>query len=215
MTNVKVSRKDVVSDKELQSELAEANKLSTFLRLRARATIALLETGKRRGELARLERGDFTKDSKFRYVRFTIEKKRKKNVNILQRIKKYNLDSPWSKMIQEYLDYLDEHFPTARYVYPWIHSTFGQSFMIDPNKHADPKIIWRIIKTLNNQDWPHLHRERRAVKVIKHDEEKYGEAKLETVYRIKNILDLEREQTAYNYVRRHETQKVEDEEPIS
>jgi len=77
-----------------------------------------------------------------------------------------------------------------------------------------PQEIWRILKALNPKDWPHLHRERRAVKRIRADERKYGEAKIETVYAVKRILDLERETTAWNYIRRHETQRVEEQEEI-
>ena len=215
MTNAKVERKDVPDEKEIESEIQQAEKISNeYLRLRAKATIALLETGKRRSELATLEKNDVTTDDKYLYVRFTVVKKRKKNISVLQRTKKFLKDSRFAKMIMEYIAYLTEHYPNCKYVYPSGRSVFGLTYIIDSTKHLKSQEIWRIVKSLNPQDWPHLHRERRAVKVIRADEAKFGEAKLETVYRVKNVLDLERETTAYNYIRRHETQRVEEMEEV-
>jgi len=215
MTNAKIQRKDVPSDKEIDSMTSKADEIKNdFFRLRAKATVALLETGKRRSELASLEKNDITTDTKYLYVRFTVVKKRKKNISTLQRTKKFDKDSRFAKMIIEYLDFLNKHFPNCKYIYPSGKSVFGLTYSIDPNKHLKGQEIWRIIKALNPNDWPHLHRERRAVKVIRADEARFGEAKLETVYRVKNVLDLERENTAYNYIRRHETQKVEEQEEV-
>ena len=213
MTNAKVSRKDVPNEEEIQLEIARANKIkNSYFRLRAKATIALLETGKRRSELASLKTDDIWIDSEYLYVRFTVRKKRKKSIRVLQRTKKFRLDSPYAQMILEYVTYLKEKVKTE-YVYPSGHNVFD-SYIINPSEPLKPQEIWRIVKRLNPEDWPHLHRERRAVKVIRYDEKKFGAARLETVYKIRNILDLEREQTAYNYIRRHETQKVEDEDEI-
>lgn len=213
MTNVKVKRKDVPDDSEIKDELAQASLLkNTYCKLRARAVVSLLETGKRRSELASLKIDDLTMDEKYLYVRFTVRKKRKKSENILQRTKKFDINSGHSIILQEYLAFLVKEMPKTEYLFPRGHCVFGQVYIFDYSKSVKPQEIWRIIKSLNAQDWPHLHRERRAVKVIRADEKKYGQANLETVYRIKTRLDLEREQTAYNYIRRHETQRVEDEE---
>jgi len=213
MTNVKVDRKDVISDQEVNQMLSVADKLSSlFFKLRAKATLALLETGKRRSEIASLERPDITMDSKFLYVRFTVVKKRKKNIRTLQRIKKFTVDSQWAQYIIEYLRFLENEFQGSKYVYPSVRYFFGKGYVMNPTEHAKPQEIWRIVKKLNEEDWPHQHREKRAVKVIRADESRFGECKLETVYRVRNALDLERETTAYNYIRRFETQKVEEEE---
>ena len=213
MTNVKVKRKDVPDDNEIKQELAQASLIkNTYPKLRAKAVVSLLETGKRRSEIASLKKEDLTTDEKYLYVRFTVRKKRKKSENILQRIKKFDLNSQHSIILQEYLAFLSQEMPNTEYIFPRGHCLFGQSYIFDYTKPIKPQEIWRIVKSLNSQDWPHLHRERRAVKVIRADEKKYGQANLETVYRIKTRLDLEREQTAYNYIRRHETQRVEDEE---
>lgn len=213
MTNVKVFRKDVPNDQEILLEIGRANQLKNpYFRLRAKAVIALLETGKRRSEIASLKVSDIWHDTEYLYVRFTVRKKRKKTETVLQRTKKYNLNSQYAKMILEYLKFLKDKVKTE-YIFPSGHNVFD-SYVIDPTRQLKPQEIWRIVKQLNAKDWPHLHRERRAVKVIRKDERNFGAARLETVYKIRNILDLEREQTAYNYIRRHETQKVEDEDEI-
>jgi integrase len=213
MTRVKVERKDDLTDEEIKQELITASKIKNlYRRRRAQAVIALLETGKRRSEIASLKKEDVTQDEKYLYVRFTVRKKRKKSENILQRTKKFNINSDYSIILQRYLAFLSEKIPSTEYLFPKGHCIFGHSYTIDPKQPINPKEIWRIVKQLNPRDWPHLHRERRAVKVIKADEKKFGQANLDTVYRIKRCLDLEREQTAYNYINRHETQKVEDEE---
>lgn len=218
LTNVKVIRKDVPTDQEIQIMHDKANLIKQeYPRLRARAVVSLLETGKRRSEIANLKRmpdADIWTDQKFLYIRFTVRKKRKKSQNILQRTKKFNIESQHSIILQEYLAYLDKEMPQSEYLFPRGHCVFGQSYIFNYIKPIKPQEIWRIVKQLNPQDWPHLHRERRAVKVIRADEAKYGQANLETVYRIKSRLDLEKEQTAYNYIRRHETQRVEEEDDV-
>lgn len=215
MTNVKVKRKDVPEDKEIQDMLDKACELPQEYQVkRAKAVVSLLETGKRRLEIATLKKDDIWKDNQFLYVRFTVRKKRKKSENILQRIKKYDLNSQHSKNLQEYLAFLCTNMPETKWLFTRGKCLFGQTYIFDYLQPITPQEIWRIVKQLNPQDWPHLHRERRAVKVIRADEAKHGQANLETVYRIKTRLDLEREQTAYNYIRRHETQKVEEDQEI-
>jgi len=214
MTNAKVERKDVPDESEIESEIQKAEEIrDVYLRLRAKATIALLETGKRRSELVSLKVSDVWEDNKFLFVRFTVVKKRKKNIMTLQRIKKFDLTSRYATMILDYLRYLKTQYPSCQFLYPSGRMIFGDYF-VDTSKALKAQEIWRIIKALNPKDWPHLHRERRAVKRIHADEKKFGEAKIETVYAVKRILDLERESTAWNYIRRHESQRVEETEEV-
>jgi len=213
MTNAKSQRKNVVSDQEIEQMFINADAYKEpFFRLRAKAVLALLETGKRRSEIITLEQQDLETDGVYLNVTFTVVKKRKKNMLSVRRTKKYRKDSRFAKMILEYAEFLKQKYPSCKWLFPSGYTVFGQTYVIDESKHAIGQEIWRIVKKLNPDDWPHLHREKRAVKVIKADEAKYGEAKLETIYRVKSVLDLERETTAYAYVRRHETQKVEEEE---
>jgi len=141
-----------------------------------------------------------------------VGKKRKKNVVLLYRTKKFAANSKLGKCILEFLDFRLKKNPTAKYLFPRVHSVFGQHFSIDESKPMHSKVVWRIVKELNPQAWPHLYRETRAAEVVKHDESVRGEASLETVYRVKRALDLERETTAWNYISRFATEKIEREE---
>ena len=255
MTNYKIARSDVPHDREIMQEIAAAEQIKNpYFRLRAKATVALLETGKRRSEIASLridpEDPDIWTDETYLYVRFTVVKKKRKGLNQyikfleknypaklersfleisaahkvwrneaknqtimhLKRVKKYKVDSAFAQMILEYVTYLREVVKT-KFVYPSGHNVFD-SYVIDPDAQLKPQEIWRIIKALNPRDSPHLHRERRAVKVIRRDEKRFGSARLETIFRIKHVLDLEREETAYNYIRRHEAQRVDETDEV-
>jgi len=221
MTHVLVKRKDVIGDKEILDELAKANMIQDdFKRLKARAIIALLESGKRANELAALEVSDITEDTRFLYVRFTLSKKRKtkahqeKAIQLLQRTKTYNIDSDMATIIKEYLSFLKQKHPGVKHLFPRLHYVFGHLVSVDLNQHMRPLEIWRIVKALNPLDWPHLHRERRAVKVIQQHQRMFGKATIETIFTIKKALDLKEESTAYNYIERHETQKVEEEDLV-
>lgn len=221
MTNVLVSRKDVIGDQEILDELAKANTIQDeFKRLRAKAVIALLESGKRANEVAALEISDITEDTRFLYVRFTLSKKRKtkahqeKAIQLLQRTKTYNVNSDMAQIIKEYLAFLKQKHPGVKHVFPRLHYVFGNLVSVDLSQHMRPLEIWRTVKALNPSDWPHLHRERRAVKVIQQHQRMFGKATIETIFTIKKALDLKEESTAYNYIERHETQQVEEEDLV-
>lgn len=209
MTNVKVERLDVLTDKEVIEELEQANRIKdVYRRLRARATISLLETGKRAEELASLRKDSLTIEPPFLYVRFVIEKKRKKSVTQLTRTKKFSLEGTHAKNIIEYLKFLELKLPYGVWLFPRGHNLFGGAYRFNFDKHITRHLIWRIVKALNKNDWAHQHRERLAVRIIKEEEAKNKNVSIETVYKVRAALDLEREDTAYRYIRRHETQLV-------
>ena len=217
MTNVLVSRKDVIGDQEILDELAKANMIQdAFKRLRARAVIALLESGKRANELAALEASDITEDQRFLYVRFTLSKKRKtkaqkeKAIQLLQRTKTYNISSDMAQIIREYLSFLKQKHPGVKHLFPRLHYVFGNLVSVDLNQHMNRLEIWRTVKALNPNDWAHQHRERRAVKVIQQHQKLFGKATVETIFTIKTVLDLKEAATAYRYIERYEVQKVEE-----
>lgn len=87
---------------------------------------------------------------------------------------------------------------------------FGQAYAIFPDGHADPKEIWRIVKALNANAWPHLFRETRGGEIVREDERK-GTVSVFTVYRVKHALDLEKETTAWNYISRCASEVVKEE----
>jgi integrase len=221
LTNVKVKRKDVIGDKEILDELANANLIKDeSKRLRARAVISLLESGKRANELAALEVSDITEDQRFLYVRFTLSKKRKtksqkeKSIQSLQRTKTYNISSDMAQIIREYLSYLLQKYPGVKHLFPRLNYVFGNLVSIDLNQHMNRLEIWRTVKALNPLDWPHQHRERRAKKVVEAHQKMFGKATLETIYSVRKALDLKEAATAYRYIDRYEVQKVEEEDLV-
>jgi len=221
MTHVLVKRKDVIGDKEILDELAKANMIQDeFKRLKARAIVALLESGKRTNELTALELADITADTRFLYVRFTLSKKRKtkahqeKAIQLLQRTKTYNINSDMAQIIREYLSYLLQKYPGVKHLFPRLHYVFGNLVSVDLNQHMNRLEIWRTVKALNPLDWPHQHRERRAKRVVEAHQKMFGKATLETIYSVRKALDLKEAATAYRYIDRYEVQKVEEEDLV-
>jgi len=221
MTHVLVKRKDVIGDKEILDELANANMIKDeFKRLKARAVISLLESGKRTNELTSLEIDDISEDTRFLYVRFTLSKKRKtkahqeKAIQLLQRTKTYNINSDMAQIIREYLSYLLQKYPGVKHLFPRLHYVFGNLVSVDLNQHMNRLEIWRTVKALNPLDWPHAHRERRACKIVEQHQKIYGKATMETIFSVRKALDLKEAATAYRYIERYEVQKVEEEDLV-
>ena len=78
MTNVKVERKTVPDKKEVLDMIEVARKIKfPYFRYRALATIAYLQTGKRKSEIASLLVEDHKLDENGLFVTFTLRKKRK------------------------------------------------------------------------------------------------------------------------------------------
>lgn len=212
MTNPKTQRKEVVTDPEIDLGRLRAEGLKhKIFRLRGRALLALLETGKRREEIISLERSDLSQEKGYLNVRFTVRKKRKKNLLLLQRVKQFKLEGRLSRDILAYLEFIEEACPGSKWLFPAGRLLFNETYIFYPDRHLEGQTLLQFLKKLTPEAWAHLYRERRAVKIIRAHEEKYGSATLETVFAIKRALDLEKEETAYNYIRRHERQKVEEE----
>lgn len=213
MTNAKVQRKDVLSDREIEAMIVKADRLKPeYFRLRAKALVALFITGKRRAEVATLEKTDLKIEEKFLYITFTVVKKRKKKVLSTRRTKRFPITSKYAHYIMKYQAYMKKHHPKCQYLFPSTHSIFGSALAFYKNKHISGRQILRIIKQLNPKAWPHLFRETRGAEVVRADERKRGEASLMTVYRVKRALDLESATTAWNYINRYATETLEMEE---
>ena len=212
VTNVKVNRDTVLSKEEHEEMLVKAEAIpNEFFRLRAKAALSLLKPGKRRSEVVQVKVDDLRTDALYLYVTYLVVKKRKKNLMTRSRIKKFNLQGRLAQNILAYRNYVKTHFPLSIYLFPAAHCVFGQSYIIFPDRHADPKEIWRIIKALNSNAWPHLFRETRGAEVVQEDERK-GTVSIFTVYRVKHALDLEKETTAWNYINRYASEVVKEEE---
>jgi len=213
MTNVKVQRKDVLSQEEIEGMLAKAEEIEPeYFSLRAKALVALGKTGKRRAEVASLEVTDLRVKDNWLYITFTVVKKRKKNVLATQRTKRFPLENKFAQHILEYWNYMKQKHSECKYLFPSTHSIFGLSLVFSKDKPLSGRQILRIIKQLNSKAWFHLFRETRGADIIRADERKHGQASILTVYRVKHALDLERETTAWNYINRYATETIESEE---
>jgi integrase len=207
MTNVLKANKEkpLLTNKELEAMFMKAEALPEGQKLRAKATLVFLECGKRRGEIVKLQREDITLNEQRQnlLIAFTLEKKRKKQV--VKRTKSLPTTSLYAQAVMKYMQWLETHKPGSRWVYP---SPFS-------DRHANDFLIYRIVKQLDMNDWPHQHRERRAVKVLRADELKYGTANLQTIFKIRDALDLQKEDTAYDYIRRYGIMKAFEDESVA
>ena len=214
MTFVRVQRKDVLSFEEIESMIRQAEKINNeYFRLRAKALIALFASGKRRAEVASLTMDDLYVDGDFLYVRFTVVKKRKKQVITKVREKKFPLKNRFTQFILDYWRWMQKHHPECKYLFPSVTNVFGQALAFHRDKHLTGRQILNIIKDLNPKAWCHLFRETRAANVIRADQAK-GKLDIFTVYKVMFSLDLERESTAWNYIRRYASEVVSPEEDV-
>jgi len=211
-TNAKVDRKDVLSTQEIEAMFKKADQLKhEYFRLRAKALVSIFRTGKRRAEVATLEKTDIKTREGFLEITFTVVKKRKKKVLSTRRTKKFRLSSQYAKHILAYLAYLKRRYPKCKFLFPRLQSVFGQAFFLYEDKHLSGRQILRIIKQLDPNAWCHLFRETRGAEIVKGDERK-GRLSIFTAYRVKHALDLERETTAWNYMSRYAEEVIETEE---
>lgn len=199
MTNVKVDRKDVISDRELESTLKEADKLpKMFFILRAKALVSILgRTGKRRAEVARLEREDVKIKGDNLSLTFVLVKKRKKSVITRRREKQIPVTDPLAQCIIQHWEWMKKNHPECRYLFPQTRSVFGKTLAFYNDRHISGRHVLRIIKQLNPNAWCHLFRETVGAEVVKNDPTLIG------VFKVMMRLDLEKETTAWNYMRRY------------
>jgi len=129
----------------------------------------------------------------------TTEGQKVKNETSLQSI---STEDKYARHIMEYLGFLDRHYPTAKFLFPSGVCFFGGIYIIDENEHLSGSQLLRIIKPLNPSAWLHLFRETLGGTIAK----AHGR-NLDSIYEVKDSLDLEREETAYRYVRRYAAKK--------
>ena len=209
MTNVKVRRKDVLSEQEVQAMIKKADTLpNEYFRLRAKALISIFyKTGKRRAEVARLEMDDLEiVEDRFLKIRFTVMKKRKKKLLATIREKLLPLDDPYTQHIINYWNWMRKHHPECQYLFPSTRSVFGLGLHFYPDKHLSGRQILRIIKALNPRAWCHLFRETMGAKIVRAD------ATIMAPFRVMRRLDLEKPETAFRYMVRYAIDVIEKEE---
>jgi integrase len=238
----KYRNREIPTNKEIEEILENAGEIQNeYFRLRVKALIALVKKfGKRRKELAQLERTDLKTKGHFLYVTFTIAKKHKKglfqyfkflkktnpselnkpypvlveewqswretelgqHIKVERRTKRVNTRDKYAKIILEYMDYLNEHLSNARYIFPSGKAVF-QNYFVFEDRHLSGRQLLRLIKPLAPTMWLHLLRETKGAEISRD----LG-MNITAVTEVKNMLDLEREETAWNYVRRYAIQEA-------
>lgn len=206
MTNVKIDRKDVIRDKEFQAMLEKARETpEEYFRLRALALLSIFRRfGKRRSEVGALECNDLTIKGENLSITFTVVKKRKKSKIAKRREKQVPLSDPLSHHIIKYWNWMRINQPRCKYLFPSTRSVFGGPLIFYENKHISGRQLLRIIKKLNPKAWCHLFRETVGAEIVKEDPSLIG------VYKVMMRLDLEKETTAWNYMRRHAVDVVKE-----
>jgi integrase len=125
------------------------------------------------------------------------------NIKEVKRSKKISLSDKYAQPIIDYLVYVNEKFPESKYLFPSNQYSFGNLITVNPEEHLTPGQLLRIVKPLDKTVWLHLFREAVGAGISRD----LG-LNLLAVAEVKNTLDLEREDTALNYVRRYAVQSL-------
>jgi integrase len=125
----------------------------------------------------------------------------------LKRIKKFSVKDRYVKYILTYLDYLRRQYPKAEFLFPSGQAIFGsENYTVYDTEHLNGRGLLRIIKQLDPTAWVHLFRETKGAEIA----QKYPQT-LTAIAHVRDGLDLEKEETAYRYVRRYSAQEIEGE----
>jgi len=208
MTNVKVDRKTVYATDEIDSMIRRADDLDNFyFKIRAKALVAIFaRTGKRRLEVATVERDDVKVRGGNVSITFMVVKKRKKTVFAKRREKQIPLMDDYAKYILRYSEWMNTHHSYCKYFFPSVKSVFGTGLSFYEDKHLSGRQILRIIKQLNPRGWCHLFRETAGAEIVRADPSIIG------VFKVQRRLDLEATQTAWRYVQRYAVDVIEHED---
>ena len=95
---------------------------------------------------------------------------------------------------------------TLPWLFPSGKTVFGETYILYPEKHLTGRRMLSLIKPLNPTAWMHLFRETRGAEVARDK----GRS-LDSVFAVRDSLDLENEATAYRYVRRYAVEVVKTE----
>ncbi|GEM_PF-763494 len=116
------------------------------------------------------------------------------------------LSNPFVQMIIEYYSYIKRNHPTTKYLFPLGKALFNE-YKIFENRHIDGDRLFRIVKEINPDLWMHLFRELVGGEVAIASQAK-GDSPMESVYKVKRALNLEREETAWHYTSRAFPEKM-------
>lgn len=199
----RADRTSVITDRELNEALSNANDLRTpYFCLRAKAVISLIRlSGKRRGEIAMVPLENFKVVGSYLEVTFILEKKRKSVVLNKVSTKRFLLSDPLVVHILEYLAYVEKLNPKPMFWLPSGKTCFG-SYVVYPDAHVSGKTVFNILRDCSDKIWPHLGRETAASDVIQVDDS------INAIFKVQETLDLTNFQTAFNYVKRFSKQVI-------
>ncbi len=115
-------------------------------------------------------------------------------------VKGASLEDRYIQNIIAYRDFLKVHYPENKFLFPSGRDVFGH-YIIIPERHLSGRTLLRIIRQLSKTAWCHLFRETKGAEIAR-----ARGRNITTVFEVKDTLDLEKEETAYRYVRRYATQ---------
>jgi hypothetical protein len=127
-------------------------------------------------------------------------------VKVVEAEKIAPLSNSFVKMIIEYYNYMKKNHSTAKYLFPLGKALFTE-YKIFENKHVDGDRLFRIVKEINPDLWMHLFRELVGGETALASQAK-GDSPMESVYKVKRALNLEREETAWHYTSRAFPEKM-------
>ncbi len=120
-----------------------------------------------------------------------------------KRTKSVKLTDRYAKHIVAYKDYMQREYEDVVFLFPSGHSVFGDAYTVHVDKHLTGRHLLNIVKQLNRRAWLHLFRETKGAEISRD----LGHT-ITAVTQVRDMLDLEKETTAWNYVRRYAVQEV-------
>lgn len=124
------------------------------------------------------------------------------HVKEFKSLKSEELTSPFVQIIIEYWDYVKNNFPNAKFLFPAGKAIYNK-YMVNNEEHLQGQSLLLIVKDLDPNLWLHLFRELKGGEVAK----AFGRT-IQSVYEVKDTLDLEKEETAWHYVKRSVPKKM-------
>lgn len=105
------------------------------------------------------------------------------------------LTDKYAQLIYEYYLHMQTKKKDAKFLFPSGKTVFGQSYLYNLDAALTGRQLYNIVKELNPQAWMHLFRKAKGEATAR----KYGRT-LESVFMVKDTLDLSNDQTALHYV---------------
>ena len=93
--------------------------------------------------------------------------------------------------------------PNTKFLFPSGKAVFSK-YLVNNEDHFEGQSLPLIEKVLDSNFWMHLFRELKGGDIAK----KHGRT-IESVYAVKDALDLEREDTAWHYIKRSVPKKMD------